>query len=361
MARAAWTANRSQFETFTRARISGVTDESNQPSLKEVAQIVGVSVGTISNYLNHPEKVAEETRKGISEAIEGSGWVPNISGRILRQGRSTLVGLVVLDVTNPFFTAVARGVEDAADESGYNIVLCNTDGLRETEERYLWVLEEHRAAGVVITPAHGDESSLEWLRERGMKVVLLDKARTLPNISSVSVDDVEGGRLAGAHLLGLGHKRIGFVTGPLLLQQCVDRREGLHTAVNEAGLEASSALVEIEVPGMRVADGENAARQLLESSIHPSAVFCANDLLAVGVLRVLRDEGLRVPQDVALVGYDDVEYSALLEPSLTTIHQPKYELGYSAMELLLREIEGSSEFTQTIYTPTLEVRESTLQ
>jgi len=336
-----------------------VADVSNQPNLREVAQVAGVSVGTISNYLNHPEKVAEATRERISTAIEGIGWVPNVSGRILRQGRSTLVGLVALDVTNPFFTAVARGVEDAAAESGHNIVLCNTDGVRETEERYLWVLEEHRAAGIVITPAGGDESSLQWLRDRGMKIVLLDRARTLPNISSVAVDDVEGGRLAGSHLLDLGHALVGFIAGPFLLQQCLDRREGLRAAVAHAGLDPDDAIVEIEAAGMRVADGVAAVRRLLDGPRRPTALFCANDLLALGALRLLREEGIRVPDDMALVGYDDVEYAALLEPSLTTVRQPKYELGYAAMQLLLEEIGGSEDYTQTVYTPTLEVRDST--
>src|SRR6185436_13940419 len=195
-------------------------------TISDVAERAGVSVGTVSNVVNRPERVTESTRLRVRDAILTLGWVPNSSAATLRAGQATLVGLIVPDIRNPFFTEVARGAEDLAAANGEAIVICNTDWLLSDERRALDALARQRVRGIIINPAGEDERYLEWLSDRGIALVLLDHRRSAGHVSSVVVDDVLGGRLAGEHLLQLGHGRIALVNGPLSIPQCEDRRVG---------------------------------------------------------------------------------------------------------------------------------------
>ncbi|MFL5695183.1 MAG: substrate-binding domain-containing protein [Ktedonobacteraceae bacterium] len=329
-------------------------------SIREVAKQAGVSLGTVSNVLNRPEIVAEETRKRVLQVIEEIGFVRNGSARQLRAGQSQYLGLMVLDVSNPFFTEVARGVEDVANEAGFVVILCNSDDSFEKESHYLHVLEEQRARGVLITPVQNDTGYLQYMRQRGISIVLLDRSSRSRDICSVAVDDVRGGELAAAHLLEQGHKRFAFVNGPLTIRQCTDRRRGARRAVRNAGLNPDQAILEITVPMLNAKEGEACVDKLLATSIKPTAVFCANDLLALGVMRGLHQQGITIPGDFALVGYDDVEFASMLSTPLTSVRQPKYQLGRTAAELLLDEAINPSqhEHKQVIYQPELIVRES---
>jgi LacI family transcriptional regulator len=326
-------------------------------TIGDVAEQAGVSVGTVSNVVNRPERVTESTRVRVRDAIRTLGWVPNGSAATLRAGRATLVGLIVPDIRNPFFTDVARGAEDMAAANGEAIVICNTDWLLPDEQRALDALARQRVRGIIINPAGEDERYLEWLSDRGIALVLLDHRRSAGHVSSVVVDDVLGGRLAGEHLLQLGHRRIALVNGPLSIPQCEDRRVGLVAALTDGGLDPERNLIEIEVEAMDAASGLAAAERHFTPSppSSPTAVFCANDLLAIGVIHGLRRLGLRVPDDVAVVGYDDVELAAMTDPPLTTIHQPSYELGATAYELL----RSGSEPEQRLFSPHLVQRQST--
>ncbi len=329
-------------------------------SIREVAKRAGVSLGTVSNVLNRPEIVAAETRKRVQLAIEEIGFVPNGSARQLRAGRSQHIGLVVLDVANPFFTEVARGVEDLANQAGYVVILCNSDDSAEKESHYLQVLEEQRTQGVLITPVQSDTGYLQRFRRRGIAVVLLDRPSRIKDLCSVSVDDVRGGELATEHLLEQGHRCIAFVHGPLSIRQIADRRRGVLKALRTAGLDPARALVEISAPTQTIREGEQSTEKLLSASIKPTAVFCANDLLALGVMRALIKRGISIPRDMALVGYDDVEFASVLSTPLTSIRQPKYELGRTAAELLLDEADNPSshQHQHIVYQPELIVRES---
>ncbi len=329
-------------------------------SIREVAKRAGVSLGTVSNVLNRPEIVAETTRQRVQLAIDEIGFVRNGSARQLRAGRSQHIGLVVLDVANPFFTEVARGAEDAASEAGYVVILCNSDDSFDKENRYLRVLEEQRAQGLLITPVQNDVNYLQRLRRRGIAVVLLDRPSRTRDLCSVAVDDVRGGELAATHLLEQGHKRLAFVNGPLSIRQCADRRRGVQRAVKAAGLDPSSAIFEITVPTLNAREGEACVEALLNARIKPSAAFCANDLLALGLMRGLTKRGVSIPGDLALVGYDDVEFASVLSTPLTSVRQPKYELGRTATELLLDEANNPTthEHRQVVYQPELIVRES---
>ena len=333
---------------------------SSKSSIREVAKRAGVSLGTVSNVLNRPEIVAKETRERVSSAIEEIGFVRNGSARQLRAGTSQHIGLVVLDVTNPFFTEVARGVEDLANQAGYVVILCNSDDSVEKEKHYLHVLEEQRTQGVLITPVQSDASYLQQFRQRGIAVVLLDRTSRSKDLCSVAVDDVLGGELAAAHLLEKGHRRIGFVHGSLSIRQIADRRRGVIQAVKTAGLDPDRAIIDITTHAQSAKEGEECMEKLLNASIRPTAVFCANDLLALGLMRGLIKRGLAIPGDMALVGYDDVEFASVLATPLTSIRQPKYELGRAAAELLLDEVNNptSHQHQHIVYQPELIVRES---
>jgi LacI family transcriptional regulator len=323
-------------------------------TISDVAESAGVSVGTVSNVVNRPERVADATRERVRDAIAKLNWVPNGSAATLRAGRATLVGLIVPDIRNPFFTEVARGAEDMAAASGDAIVVCNTDWLLDSERRALDALARQQVRGVIINPAGEDERYLEWLINRGMALVLLDHRRSAGLVPSVVVDDVLGGRLAGDHLIDLGHRRVALVNGPTSIPQCEDRRLGLLGALEKAGLDPERDLVEVEVEAMDAASGLAAVDDIFEAAA-PTAIFCTNDLLAIGVIRGLRLRGLRAPNDVSVVGYDDVELAAMTDPPLTTVHQPSYELGETAYELLRRGAEPE----QRSFSPHLVQREST--
>ncbi len=329
-------------------------------SIREVAKRAGVSLGTVSNVLNRPEIVAEETRRRVQLAIAEIDFVRNGSARQLRSGHSQYLGLVVLDIANPFFTEVARGVENAANEAGYIVILCNSDDSVEKESHYLHVLEEQRARGVLITPVQSDAGYLQRFRQHGIAIVLLDRPSRIKELCSVSVDDVRGGELAAAHLLKQGHECIGFVHGPLSIRQCADRRRGVLRAVKAAGLDPNRAIVDITTPAQNAREGEESVERLLQARVKPTAVFCANDLLALGLMRGLTKHGISIPKDLALVGYDDVEFASMLSPPLTSIRQPKYELGRTAAELLLDEARNptSHQHKHIVYQPELIVRES---
>jgi LacI family transcriptional regulator len=325
-----------------------------ETTISDVAELAGVSVGTVSNVVNRPERVAVDTRQRVRNAIETLGWVPNGSAATLRAGRATLVGLIVPDIRNPFFTEVARGAEDLAAASGEAIVVCNTDWLLANERRALEALARQRVRGVIINPAGEDERYLEWLGNRGIALVLLDHRRSAGLVPSVVVDDVLGGRLAGDHLVQLGHRRIALVNGPASIPQCEDRRLGLIEALAAGGLEPERDLLSIEVESMDAPSGLAAVDEIFATPPAPTAIFCTNDLLAIGVIHGLRSRGLRAPEDVAVVGYDDVELAAMTDPPLTTVHQPTYELGATAYELL----RAGAEPEQRSFSPHLVLRAS---
>jgi LacI family transcriptional regulator len=327
--------------------------------MKDVASLAGVAVGTVSNVLNHPDLVRPLTRARVEAAMEELGFIPNGSARQLRAGRSRCLGLVVLDVTNPFFTEVARGVEDYAQAAGYAVILCNSDEAHDKERRYLRVLEEQRVRGILITPVHGRSPELRRIRDRGTPVVLLDRPGSAGQCS-VAVDDRRGGEIAVSHLLGLGHRRIALVNGPTAIRQCADRRWGALRAVEHAGLDPAAVLTEITVPAMNPRGGAAAAEELLRDAPAATGVFCANDMLALGLLRGLSQAGVSAPGDLAVVGYDDIEFAADAAVPLTSVRQPKYQLGRAAAELLLDEADrpAEHEHRRIVFTPEIVVRAS---
>lgn len=325
-------------------------------SLRDVAAAARVSVGTVSNVLNHPEVVSPSTLSRVQKIIKELRYIPNGSARQLRSGYSRTLGLVVPDVGNPFFTEVARGVEDAARKSDYVVFLCNSDESVEKEDRYIEVLMEQQVRGVLITPADIKDDRIDALRARGICVTLLDRELAGGNQCSVSVDDVHGGQIAIEYLASLGHNRIAWVCGPTKIPQVADRAAGVAKAAKLSNVE----IVHLEVQLMNTTNGEVAARNLLALDIMPTAVFCANDLLALGVMRELLLQGIRIPEQIAIVGYDDIQFAPSASVPLTSISQPAYQIGVTAADLILSECEsdGTHEHQQIKFQPRLIERAS---
>jgi LacI family transcriptional regulator len=332
------------------------------PSVKEVATRAGVSLGTVSNVLNRPHLVSDRTRAIVNAAITELGFVRNEVARALRTGRTNTIAYVCLDAANPFFTDVARGVEDAVSETGAAAFLCNSDESIIREGRYLDLLEQQRVLGILVTPVDPTSERLRELPRRGTPVVVVD--RVVPNreLCSVSVDDVLGGELGVAHLLAIGHERIGFVGGPMLLGQMIDRLAGARRAMSAAGLKPDDIVV-IETNAPTISDGREAGARIagLPVAQRPTAVLCANDLLALGLLTQSLQLGLDVPGDLAIVGYDDIEFAAAAAVPLTSVRQPRHRLGLTAGELLLQEVSGENghDHQQVEFAPELVVRAST--
>jgi LacI family transcriptional regulator len=330
-------------------------------SIREVAAHAGVSVGTVSNVLNRPDIVASSTRRRVLAAIDALGFVRNESARQLRAGRSRMIGLVVLDVANPFFTDVARGVEDEASESGIAVIMCNSDEQLTRESAYLELLEQQRVQGILITPVSDDDSGLAQVQARGTPVILVDRRSPSGNQCSVAVDDVLGGDLAVSHLIAAGHERIAFAGGPVSLQQVADRREGALRALRRAGASAAELML-IDTAALNVAAGKAAGSAIAQSASadRPTAVFCANDLVAFGLLQEMTQSGIRVPEDIAIVGYDDIDFAAAAAVPLSSVRQPRHQIGRTAAQLLLEEAYESEahKHRQVIFQPELVIRRS---
>jgi len=331
------------------------------PSVVDVAREAGVSVGTVSNVLNRPERVSPATRERVLRAIDELGFVRNEAARQLRAGRSRTIGLIVLDIGNPFFTDLASGVETVAAAAGLALVLCDSGQDSEREDRYLTLLHEQRSLGILITPVEGGHERIAEIRQHGTPIVFVDRTSSRSQCS-VSVDDTVGGELALRHLCALGHRRIAFVGGPMTTPQVADRLAGARRALRAAKMPAKM-LTLIEVGGLNVAAGRKAASDIvtMPSRSRPTAVFCANDLLALGVLQEMTRRSLRVPEDLAIIGYDDIDFAAAAAVPLTSVAQPRAQLGRAAAELLIEEARSaeSHHHRQVVFEPELVVREST--
>ena len=326
-------------------------------SLRDVAKAAKVSVGTVSNVLNRPEVVAPETLARVQGTIKDLGFVPNGFARHLRSGHSRTLGLIVPDVANPFFTEVARGVEDAASKRDYAVFLCNSDESASKEDRYINVLIEQQVRGVLITPTDVKSDRLDAMRDRGIAVALVDREIKGRKQCSVSVDDVHGGQLGIEYLTGLGHTNIAWVCGPDSIPQVADRGAGVAKAAKFAGAKVET----IRVSLMNTTQGEEAAKKILALKTTPTAIFCANDLVALGVMRTLRENKFKIPEQVSVLGYDDIEFAASAAVPLSSISQPAYQMGVTAADLLLNECEEADthEHQQIRFQPQLVERAST--
>ncbi|MEU0498969.1 LacI family DNA-binding transcriptional regulator [Mycobacterium sp. NPDC006124] len=327
--------------------------------IRDVAAAASVSVGTVSNVLNAPERVAPATVARVQAAIEELGFVRNDAARQLRVGRSRCVGLLVLDVGNPFFTDIARSAEVRAAEHNLIVLLGTSDDDPTRERTYLDTFEEQRVYGLLISPVREDLDRLMALHRRGVPVVLVDRDGTGTPFSSVSVDDVAGGRLAAEHLCERGRRRIAYVGGPLGLRQMSDRLAGARAAVDQFP-GATVEVVATDEPSVLAGRAAGEALCARPADRRPDAVFCANDLLAIGMLQGLADAGVSVPGDVALIGYDDIDFARSAAVALSSIRQPSADIGTTALDLLVASAESpAGEPRHVVFRPELVARAST--
>lgn len=327
----------------------------HRPGIRQVAARAGVAVGTVSAYLNHPDRVSAERARRIAEAIDELGFVPSSAGRQLRLGVSTLIGYLSPDVSNPRFSEIAQEVEYRAERLGLTVFFAHSHGDREREDAYLEAFEQRQVRGLLVSSFEPIENRLAAMRERGTPSVLVGRRARDERQPSISIDDVSGGRQAAAHLLAGGCRRIAFVGGPLPVQQVADRLDGARQAV--AG---TSGVIDVEEVAERsIAAGRavGAALAARPAADRPDGVFAANDLLALGVLQALIAGGVSVPRDIAVVGYDDNEFAEASLIPLTSVRAQHADFGATAVDLLFEAIEHGT-VVQRIYEPELIVRES---
>ncbi|WP_405887790.1 LacI family DNA-binding transcriptional regulator [Streptomyces longwoodensis] len=329
--------------------------------IKDVAREAGVSLGTVSNVLNRPEIVAESTRARVLEVIESLGYVRAEGARQLRGLASRVVALLVHDLANPFFTALACGVEQAAREADLGVMVCTGAHRPAEAARHLSLITSHQVRGAVLASAEGAGRTAAAFRRNAVPYVMADQNAPQPGTCSVGIDDVAGGHAAVRHLLERGHRSLVFVSGPERLQQIRDRRRGALGALTAAGV-AASALRELPCAALTVPAGRDAGQRILGLTDRPAAVFCANDLLALGVLQALYEAGLRVPDDIAVVGYDDIDFAASAVVPLTSVRRPASAMGRQAGRLLIEDTDRGTGHTHrhVVLQPELVVRRSTM-
>ena len=305
-------------------------------TIKDVAHAARVSVATVSAVVNSTKYVSDTLARRVRRAIDTTGYQPHGVARSLKNGRTQTLGLIVSDITNPFFTAVARSVEDAAHVAGYAVVLCNSDEDVEKERLYLQLMRRRRVDGLIWAPA-GDIRSYRDLRaDQRAPTILLDRRIDGMPMDAVLVDNMRATRKAIEHLIGLGHQRIALITGLPRLSTSRERLQGYREAMAARGLKPSPRLV---VQGdFRSDTAHDAAIRLLRMKPRPTAVFASNNLMALGLLRAIRELGLRCPDDVSVAAFDDFEEASLFTPPLTTIAQPTTAIGAKAVGLLLKRI-----------------------
>jgi LacI family transcriptional regulator len=309
-------------------------------TIRDVAAAAGVSPATVSRVLNLKADVADDLRHRVLAAVSDLGYRRNGPARSLRTRAAMVLGLIISDITNPFFTAVVRGVEDVAQLAGYSVVLANADEDVAKEARYLEVAAAEQMAGVLLTPASSQLTSIEVLLERNIPVVTIDRRLAKSTVDSVTVNNRQAALAAAEHLIEQGCQRVGFVAGPVEISTGASRLAGYRAALSQAGRPHDPAL--IAYADFRTEGGYAATRQLLRLGNPPDGLLISNNLMTVGGMQAIAEAGLSVPDDIAVVGFDDANWATALRPPLTVVTQPTYDIGRIAAELLLRRINGET-------------------
>ena len=305
-------------------------------TILDVAERAGVSASTVSRVLNGTGNVQMQLREKVLAAVTELGYVPSSSARVLRGKPSNTIALIVSDVTNPFFAALARGVEDVAQQQGFSLVLCNADRGPAKQRRYLDRLVADGVKGMVVAPAKNTLMDLKRRVRQGVSMVVVDWRYPLQEADNVYTDSVDGARQLVAHLIGLGHRRIGIISGPHGDMTAEDRVAGYRLALAEAGLSVAPQLVRF---GQFTSEsGRRNCTKLLSLNPPPTAIVTCNNRLAAGAYEALCSRGLVVPLDLSLVSFDDIPFVAALASSATVFVQPDYEMGHKAAELLFERL-----------------------
>lgn len=304
-------------------------------TLADVAKLAGVSHMTVSRYFNNPTVVSPQTQERVRKAVEELGYMPNEIARSLAKGNTKVISLIITDITNSFFTTLARGVEDEAQKQDYIITLGNTDEDIQIEQRYLSAIASRQVDGVIITPAPGSEHNLQLLEDRQIPAVLVDREIPAANFDIVRGDTFKGAQKLVEHLFDQGYEKIAFIGGSARASSLEHRLAGYRETMEHAAIPPI-----VHLGDFTQASGKQIVRELIASEELPDALIAANNLVAVGVLSVLREEGFSVPEDVALACFEDLELASTIDPFLTVVRQPSYEIGKTAMTLLLERIRN---------------------
>jgi LacI family transcriptional regulator len=322
-----------------------------------VAKRAGVSISTVSLAINKKERVSKELRQRVLKAIDELNYRPNGLARSLKSKKSKVIGLIIPDIVNPFFPLMVRGVGDTAKRYGYNIILCNTDGEVNEEATFLRLFEEKCVDGIIFTCSGKIKKSLSILNELSIPKVILDRRLDDLSIPTVTVDNTKGAYIATSHLIRNGKQKILFISGPDQLQSSLDRLNGYKQALAENQLRVEPEL--ITYGDFSFESGQKALKEIIANQISFDAVFGANDMMTFGAITVLSEFGMDIPNQIEVVGYDDILLASLFKPALTTVRQPAYEMGAEAVKMVLRAINSKKEFvTCKVFEPQLVVRES---
>ena len=307
-------------------------------TIRDVARQAGVSISTVSHVVNSSRAVSQESRDRVLQAMNQLDYKPNALAQNLRRQQTFSIGMIVPDSANPFFAEVARGIEDTSFTQNHSVILCNTDGDVDKQAAHTDLLIKNQVAGILFVAAGISTELVEDLQARRVPVVVVDREVPGVSVDTVLTNHLQGGRLATQHLWDLGHRRIACISGGSNLSPSAERLIGYQQILHENGILYDESLV---VRGdFQYVSGYEAARQLLALADPPTAVFACNDLMAVGVISAVTELGLRVPQDLSVVGFDDVRLASFTNPPLTTIAQPKYEIGVIATEMLLARAQN---------------------
>lgn len=305
-------------------------------TIREVAQRAGVSPSTVSHVINQTRYVSEDVTGRVRRAMKELGYRPNMLARSLRRGETRTVGMILPDSSNPYFAELGHAIESCVFNHGYSLILCNSEGDREKEAFYTRVLMEKQVDGVLFISSGYEDDSIQPLLENGIPLVVIDRICGDLEVDVVLTDNYQGGYEAGSYLAGLGHRRMGMITGPTRVTPSAERETGFRQALSEQGLGLDENLIASGT--FNANTGYKAAKTLLSNPHPPEAIFASNDMMAVGALRAAHELGLSVPGDLSLVGFDDIELASYVVPPLTTIAQPKDEIGKAAVELIIRRI-----------------------
>jgi LacI family transcriptional regulator len=331
-------------------------------TIKEVARRAKVSVGTVSNVLSGTVTVSPDLRSRVDAAVRALDYHPNHVARSLKVRNTKTLGMVISDITNPFFPQMVRGAEDGAFAHGYFLITFNTDDRVERERQVLSLLRSRRVDGLllVVAPNHGDNSHIRGMVEAGIPIVCLDRIPAGITLDSVTVDNVKGARMCVQHLIMRKHRRIGIITGSLTLQTARDRLRGYELALSDAGISVDSGLV---CEGdFREQAGYQLGKRLLLSHRRATAIFVSNAMMTLGVLQAMEEIGLTCPDDVALATFDDLPLADVFRPHLTSVAQPSYEIGFRGAGLLIQQVQAGTQSrkrTNIELEPELRIREST--
>jgi LacI family transcriptional regulator len=328
-------------------------------TIKEISRHAGVSIGTVSNVLNGLPTVREAARKRVLDAIKKLEYEPSLLGRALRKDKTNMIVMVVPDITNPFFPSAVRGAEDIAFQNGFRLVLCNSDNDAAKEATYLREMRTYRPSGLIIVPAslsHGIDEAKAYLKA-GSCVVYMDRIPTKWHGDSVTSKHEAGAYAATKYLIELGHERIATIAGPLTSPSGSARLEGFRRAMKENRLRVPAGYT--QAAEFNKHDGYEKGKRLLALRHRPTAIFAANDLVAFGVLAALREEGLRCPEDVSVVGFDNLDDSDAVVPALTTVDQFGYQLGANAAQIVIDRTRGDKRSVRRVLlAPELRIKES---